>query len=165
MIDFGLAKATSNQLLTDKTVFTAVEMFLGTPAYMSPEQASLSSIDIDTRSDIYSLGVLLYELLTGRTPFDSHRFQTVGLDEIRRAIREEEPIRPSIQLTKTPPESLVKLASCRNSESSALIRLVRGDLEWIVMKAAIGARKGIGKRCAKPAEEQSGIGCQALPVQ
>jgi eukaryotic-like serine/threonine-protein kinase len=135
VIDFGLAKATSNQPLTDKTVFTAVEMFIGTPAYMSPEQASLSGIDIDTRSDIYSLGVLLYELLAGRTPFDSHRFQTVGFDEIRRVIREEEPIRPSIQLTRTPPESLVRLASSRNSESSALIRIIRGDLEWIVMKA------------------------------
>jgi serine/threonine protein kinase len=134
VIDFGLAKATSNQRLTDKTVFTAVEMFIGTPAYMSPEQASQST-DIDTRSDIYSLGVLLYELLTGRTPFDIHTLQTTGFEEIRRVIREKEPIRPSAQLTKTPSESLIKLAFCRNLESSALIRMIRGDLEWIVMKA------------------------------
>ncbi len=134
VIDFGLAKATSHQRLTDKTVFTAVEMFIGTPAYMSPEQASQST-DIDTRSDIYSLGVLLYELLTGRTPFDIHRLQATGFEEIRRVIREEEPIRPSAQLTNTPPESLIKLAFCRNLESSALTRMIRGDLEWIVMKA------------------------------
>ena len=135
VIDFGLAKATSNQRLTDKTVFTAVEMFIGTPAYMSPEQASRSGIDVDTRSDIYSLGVLLYELVTGRTPFDSARFQNVGFEEIRRAIREDEPARPSVQLTKTPSESLVALASCRSSECSSLIRMVRGDLEWIIMRA------------------------------
>src|SRR6266446_2770716 len=118
VIDFGLAKATSHQRLTDKTVFTAVEMFIGTPAYMSPEQASQST-DIDTRSDIYSLGVLLYELLTGRTPFDIHRLQATGFEEIRRVIREEEPIRPSVQLTKTPPGSLIKLALCGNLEGAA----------------------------------------------
>ena len=84
VIDFGIAKATTNQRLTDKTLYTAMEQFIGTPAYMSPEQAELSSLDIDTRSDIYALGVLLYEFLTGKTPFDAKRLMKAGLDEIRR---------------------------------------------------------------------------------
>src|SRR6266567_3319308 len=90
IIDFGIAKATTDQPLTDKTLFTAFEQFIGTPAYMSPEQAKLSGLDVDTRSDIYSLGVLLYELLTGKTPFETKRLLEMGLDEIRRIIREEE---------------------------------------------------------------------------
>ncbi|HSA00886.1 MAG TPA: serine/threonine-protein kinase, partial [Candidatus Paceibacterota bacterium] len=94
VIDFGIAKATE-QRLTDKTLFTAFEQFIGTPAYMSPEQAELSRLDIDTRSDIYALGVLLYELLTGKTPFDAKTLVAAGLEEMRRIIREEEPVRPS----------------------------------------------------------------------
>ena len=99
VIDFGIAKATQGRL-TDQTLFTAFEQFLGTPAYMSPEQAQLGGLDIDTRSDIYSLGVLLYELLTGKTPFDTKELVAAGLDEMRRTIREEEPVKPSTRLTQ-----------------------------------------------------------------
>ena len=99
VIDFGIAKATG-QSLTDKTLFTGFAQLIGTPLYMSPEQAELSAVDIDTRSDIYSLGVLLYELLTGTTPFDQDTFRTAALDEVRRIIREDEPPRPSTRLER-----------------------------------------------------------------
>src|SRR5262249_14486927 len=98
VIDFGIAKAI-NQRLTDKTVFTELHQFIGTPAYMSPEQAEMSGLDVDTRSDVYSLGVLLYELLTSRTPFDPAQLANAGLDAMRRTIREQEPQRPSTKLS------------------------------------------------------------------
>src|SRR5208283_4277779 len=102
VIDFGIAKATGGQRLTDKTLFTALQQFIGTPAYMSPEQAVLTSEDIDTRSDIYALGVLLYELLTGKTPFETQELLAIGLDALCRTIREKEPDRPSARLSTLP---------------------------------------------------------------
>ena len=134
IIDFGIAKATSGQVLTDKTMFTAFEQFIGTPAYMSPEQAEMSTLDIDTRSDIYALGVLLYELLTGRTPLDQKELLAAGLSEMRRIIREEEPPRPSTRLSTLTAEERTMVAKRRQAGAPALIHLVRGDLDWIVMK-------------------------------
>src|SRR5690349_10956576 len=133
IIDFGIAKATAGPL-TDKTFFTAFEQFIGTPAYMSPEQAEMTSLDIDTRTDIYSLGVLLYELLTGRTPFDPSELLQSGLDEMRRTIREKEPDRPSTRLNTMAEGELTTVAKHRHTEAPRLIHLVRGDLDWIVMK-------------------------------
>jgi serine/threonine protein kinase len=135
VIDFGIAKATTEQRLTDRTLFTAFQQFIGTPAYMSPEQAEMSELGVDTRSDIYSLGVLLYELLTGQTPFDSKTLQRVGLDETRRIIREEEPKRPSTRLSTMLGADLKVIAKGRKVEPPKLIHMLRGDLDWIVMKA------------------------------
>ena len=133
VIDFGIAKATEGRL-TDKTVYTELHQFIGTPAYMSPEQAELTSVDIDTRSDIYSLGVLLYELLTGQTPFDHQELVKVGLDAMRQTIREKEPPRPSTRLSTLEAAELSTVAKARRSEPPKLIHSVRGDLDWIVMK-------------------------------
>lgn len=133
VIDFGIAKATQGRL-TDCTLFTAFEQFIGTPAYMSPEQAEMSSLDIDTRSDIYSLGVLLYELLTGRTPFEAKDPMKVGLDEIRRQIREIEPPPPSTRLSTLASIDRATIAKFRGTAPAQLTLLLRGDLDWIVMR-------------------------------
>jgi serine/threonine protein kinase/tetratricopeptide (TPR) repeat protein len=132
VIDFGIAKATG-QRLTDKTLFTNFAQLIGTPLYMSPEQAGLSGLDVDTRSDIYSLGVLLYELLTGTTPFAKDRFKEVGYDEILRIIREEEPPKPSTRIS-TLGESATRLSLQRKSDPKRLKQLFRGELDWIVAK-------------------------------
>ena len=134
VIDFGIAKATNNQRLTDKTLFTAFEQFIGTPAYMSPEQAQMSGVDIDTRTDIYSLGVVLYELLTGKTPFDAEELYRAGLDEIRRTIQEKEPPKPSTRLNTLHAGDATTVAETRRSQLQSLVKLVSGDLDWIAMK-------------------------------
>jgi WD40 repeat protein/serine/threonine protein kinase len=133
VIDFGVAKALGQEL-TDKTLFTGMAQMVGTPLYMSPEQAGMSDLDIDTRSDIYSLGVLLYELLTGTTPFDKERFRQAAHDEIRRIIREEEPPKPSTRLSDSK-NALPSISAQRQMEPAKLTKLVRGELDWIVMKA------------------------------
>jgi non-specific serine/threonine protein kinase/serine/threonine-protein kinase len=133
VIDFGIAKALG-QGLTDTTLFTGLAQMVGTPLYMSPEQAGHSSMDVDTRSDIYSLGVLLYELLTGTTPFTAEHFGRAGYDEIRRIIREEEPPRPSTRLSELK-DTLPMISAQRHTEPGKLTKLVRGELDWIVMKA------------------------------
>ena len=133
VIDFGIAKAIGERL-TDKTIYTRFEQFLGTPAYTSPEQAGLSGLDVDTRSDIYSLGVLLYELLTGQTPFEPKALAQAGLEEIIRSIREDEPPKPSTRLLRLEAEAQTTTAQRRATEPPKLIRSLRGDLDWIVMK-------------------------------
>jgi serine/threonine protein kinase len=134
VIDFGIAKAIAEKL-TDKTLFTIYGNFIGTPAYMSPEQAEYSGLDIDTRSDIYSLGVLLYELLTGKTPFEQNELLASGLDEMRKTLREREPHRPSTKLDMLQTAELTMTAQRRHAEAPKLQLLLQGDLDWIVMKA------------------------------
>jgi serine/threonine protein kinase len=133
VIDFGIAKATAGDL-TDKTIYTQFQQFIGTPAYISPEQAEMSGLDMDTRSDIYSLGVLLYELLVGRTPFDGKELVMSGLDEMRRVIREKEPLRPSTRLSEFTPAELTATAKRRGAEPPKLVHALRHDIDWIVMK-------------------------------
>jgi eukaryotic-like serine/threonine-protein kinase len=133
IIDFGVAKAIGQQL-TDKTIYTQFAQMVGTPLYMSPEQAGQSGLDVDTRSDIYSLGVLLYELLTGTTPFDRERLRELSYDELRRIIREEEPPKPSTRIS-TLGKAATSISTQRQSEPRQLRRLIRGELDWIAMKA------------------------------
>ena len=134
VIDFGIAKAISAKL-TEKTLFTGFGQILGTPLYMSPEQAEISGLDVDTRSDVYSLGVLLYELLTGQTPFDKDKLSKAGFDEMRRIILEDEPLRPSQRLSTVNALALSTLSLQRGIDERRLGQLLRGELDWIVMKA------------------------------
>ncbi|HEV3339772.1 MAG TPA: serine/threonine-protein kinase, partial [Pirellulales bacterium] len=133
VIDFGVAKALGQEL-TEKTLFTGFAQMIGTPLYMSPEQAGGSTLDTDTRSDIYTLGVLLYELLAGTTPFDQERFRKAAYDEICRIVREEEPPRPSTRLSELG-AALSTISAQREMEPVKLTKLVRGELDWIVMKS------------------------------
>src|SRR5262245_33209717 len=132
VIDFGLAKA-AGQALTDKTLLTGFGALVGTPEYMSPEQASLNNLDIDTRSDVYSLGVLLYELLTGTTPVDRRSLGKAAVLEILRIVREVEAPRPSARLSTI--DTLASVAANRGTEPARLSRLMRGELDWLVLKA------------------------------
>ena len=133
IIDFGVAKAI-NQQLTEHTLMTAFAQIVGTPLYMSPEQAELSPLGVDTRSDIYSLGVLLYELLTGTTPFDKDRLHAAAYDELRRIIREEEPPRPSARISTLAADVATTVAERRHTDTRRLRQTIHGDLDWIVMK-------------------------------
>jgi serine/threonine protein kinase len=133
VIDFGVAKAL-NQRLAEETVFTQLGLLVGTPEYMSPEQAEMSPLGVDTTSDVYSLGVLLYELLVGELPFDSNLLRRAGYAEIQRIIREEEPPRPSTRLSGLG-DTASEVAKQRQTDVPALTRALRGDLDWITLKA------------------------------
>jgi serine/threonine protein kinase/tetratricopeptide (TPR) repeat protein len=147
IIDFGVAKATA-QSLTERTIYTELGMMIGTPEYMSPEQAEMSGQNIDTRTDVYSLGAILYELLVGALPFDPKELRRAGFDEIRRKIREEQPPKPSTRLSTMGEGSTVS-AQNRRTEPPTLVRQIRGDLDWITMKAL---EKDRTRRYGSPSE-------------
>src|SRR5207302_8902272 len=132
VIDFGVAKATE-QKLTERTLFTQYGSMVGTLEYMSPEQAEMSALGVDTRSDIYSLGVLLYELLTGSTPLSHKQLKEAAFAEVLRMIREEEPPKPSTRLSDSG-EALASISTHRHMEPAKLTKLMKGELDWIVMK-------------------------------
>ena len=134
IIDFGVAKAFGEQLV-EKTLYTNFAQMIGTPTYMSPEQASMGVIDVDTRSDVYSLGVLLYELLAGAPPFDQDTLKRAGFDEMRRIIREDEPIRPSARVTTLKAEAISTVIQRRSKDLRQIRNSLRGEIDWIVMKS------------------------------
>jgi eukaryotic-like serine/threonine-protein kinase len=147
IIDFGVAKA-MRQPLTERTLFTELGQMIGTPEYMSPEQAEMTGLDVDTRTDVYSLGVVLYELLAGALPFDSKAMRQAGLVEIQRRIREDEPPRPSTRVSSLGGKS-AEVAERRRTEPMGLVKRLRGDLDWITMKAL---EKDRTRRYGSPAE-------------
>ncbi len=153
IIDFGIAKATA-QRLTDRTLFTELGQWIGTPEYMSPEQAEMTGLDIDPRTDVYSLGVLLYELLVGARPLDSEALRQAGLDEVRRRIREDEPTRPSTKVSGLGDDSKIT-ARNRQADVATLVQQLRGDLDWITMKALAKDRT---RRYASPADLAADLG-------
>ncbi len=153
IIDFGVAKAIA-QRLTEQSVFTAIGEFIGTPEYMSPEQAEMTELDIDTRTDVYSLGVVLYEMLVGAQPFDAKELRQAGFSEMRRRIREDEPPRPSVRLSGLGEKSTTA-AENRRIEPSTLAKQLHGDLDWITMKAL---EKDRTRRYDSPGELAADIG-------
>jgi len=148
IIDFGIAKATG-QKLTDQTMQTQLGAIIGTPEYMSPEQADLTAADVDTRADVYSLGVMLYELLVGRLPFKTSELREAGLDSLRRKICEEDPPRPSTRVSNPTDKSVIAWAASRKTEARTLYRHLSGDLDWITMKAL---EKDRARRYDSPAD-------------
>jgi non-specific serine/threonine protein kinase/serine/threonine-protein kinase len=148
IIDFGVAKAIA-QRLTEKTMFTELGVLIGTPEYMSPEQAEMTGQEVDTRTDVYSLGGILYELLSGALPFESKELRSAGLDGIRRRIREEEPPKPSTRLSSLGDKRSIASAHQRRVDLPTLRRQLSGDLDWITMKAL---EKDLGRRYGSPQE-------------